>query len=305
MAITPDTNIRILKLPFEIDNKNQLTFSNVNEQTKFFESLNNIEIDECYYQRKDNIIMFPEHIDKIIQYNYVMYKNEYYTNKWFYAFIDKMEYENEGTTKIYIKTDVFQTWQFDIIYKKMFVEREMVTDDTIGLHTVPEGLELGEYICDEIRYYNGLDDFVYIIRVTEFLNGEKPLATNFGGVVSAGGAYICSTVNEVVNIIQGYSAKGKEDSVISVYMCPRVFVNNSNSTNEYSGQNSPIYEEFTLEKPTSLNGYVPVNKKLLTFPYCFLNLSNNNGSSNTFQYELFNDEIKFNIKGVPVIRKFN
>ena len=115
------------------------------------------------------------------------------------------------------------------------------------------------------------------------------------------GAYICSTPIEVVNIIQGYSAKGKEDAVISVYMSPSNFIINDNDTSEYSGQGSPIFDEFNLEKPTSLNGYVPINKKLLTFPYCYINVSNNNGSSNVFQYELFNNDIKFNIKGVPVI----
>ena len=43
-------------------------------------------------------------------------------------------------TEITIETDVFQTWQFNINYKKMFVEREHVNDDTVGLHTVPENV---------------------------------------------------------------------------------------------------------------------------------------------------------------------
>ena len=54
-----------------------------------------------------------------------MYKNDNYSNNWFYAFIDKMEYNNDGLTDVYISQDVFQTWQFDLIYKKMFVEREV------------------------------------------------------------------------------------------------------------------------------------------------------------------------------------
>ena len=42
-----------------------------------------------------------------------------------------MEYVNDSMTNIYIKTDVFQTWQFDLIYKQSFIEREMinVSDD--------------------------------------------------------------------------------------------------------------------------------------------------------------------------------
>lgn len=55
-----------------------------------------------------------------------MYLNENYTDKWFYAFITKMEYDNDFNTKIYISTDVFQTWQFDLDFKESFVEREMI-----------------------------------------------------------------------------------------------------------------------------------------------------------------------------------
>ena len=127
MALTPTTNIRLLKLPLEIDNKNQLTFSTVSDQTTYFLGItNHIEIDEAYYQRKDSILWWPAHIDSIIEYNYCMYQNENYSDKWFYAFITNMEYENDGTTKVYLQTDVFQTWQFDLTWKQSFIEREHI-----------------------------------------------------------------------------------------------------------------------------------------------------------------------------------
>ena len=60
-----------------------------------------------------------------------MYQNANYGDKWFYAFIVNMKYISDYTTEIEILTDAFQTWQFDIIFKQSFVEREMlnVTDD--------------------------------------------------------------------------------------------------------------------------------------------------------------------------------
>lgn len=66
------------------------------------------------------------HIDDLLEYNYVMYLNENYTNKWFYAFITNMEYVTDFNTKIYISTDVFQTWQFNFTFKQSFIEREMI-----------------------------------------------------------------------------------------------------------------------------------------------------------------------------------
>lgn len=119
------------------------------------------------------------------------------------------------------------------------------------------------------------------------------------------GAYICNTFNEVVNIIQSYV--GREEAILSVYMCPSSLINNTSGTLQYSGQENPTNSTQIINKPSSLNGYTPVNKKLLTFPFCFLNVSNNNGTNNTYQYELFNEieeapnECIFNIKGVPTI----
>ena len=186
--IAPNTNIRLLKVPFEIARKNQLTFESLTAQTNYFLSLPYLEYDNTTYQRQNNIIRFEAPIDTIRTYNYVMYKNESYSNKWFYAYITNMEYKNDNTTDITIQTDVFQTWQFSIIYNRMFVEREHVNDDTIGVHTQPEGLETGEYIIDNIVKTDELNDMIYVLRVSKRVNPQSsdPLATNYGGVWCAG-----------------------------------------------------------------------------------------------------------------------
>ena len=170
MAVTPNTVLRLLKVPIEIDNKNQITFANEQAQRQYFLSLPHIEIDEISYQRKDNIIYFPDHIDNIINYNYVMYKNENYTNKWFYAFITNMEYENDYNTKISITTDVFQTWQLNLTFKESFIEREMlsVADDVPGANLIPEGLETGEFKIDSTSELEDLEPITVIAY-----SGEK------------------------------------------------------------------------------------------------------------------------------------
>ena len=140
MAITPQTVLRLVKVPLEIDNKNQLTFENEQKQREYFLSLPHKEIQEIKKKKKNNVIMFPEHIDNLLEYNYVMYLNENYTNKWFYAFITNMEYETDFNTKISISTDVFQTWQFQFQFKESFIEREMINvdDDIPGANLLPE-----------------------------------------------------------------------------------------------------------------------------------------------------------------------
>lgn len=55
-----------------------------------------------------------------------MYQNKNYSSKWFYAFISNMRYVNDNTTFIQLQTDLWQTWQFDLTFKRSFVEREMI-----------------------------------------------------------------------------------------------------------------------------------------------------------------------------------
>lgn len=126
MVIAPNSNITLLKVPLELSNKNQLTFESKQAQFNYFNSLTKIELENATYQRKEGVIRFPELIDNLYEYNYVMYQNENYSDKWFYAFITNMRYLNDNVTEISITTDVFQTWQFDLEFKQSFVEREMI-----------------------------------------------------------------------------------------------------------------------------------------------------------------------------------
>lgn len=126
MVVTPNSNIRLVKVPLTINNKNQLTFESKEAQFEYFNSLPFIEMKDTSYHRKDRTISYDGLFDDLIGYNYCMYQNESYSNKWFYAFITKMTYQNNSLTYIEIATDVWQTWQFDIQFKESFIEREMI-----------------------------------------------------------------------------------------------------------------------------------------------------------------------------------
>lgn len=304
MTITPQGQLYLCKTPLQNDYKNQLTFSNENAQMTYFNSKVQKTFDNYTYIKKDNSVKVGVNIDEIIDCNYLFYKNIGFTNKWYFCFITNMEYVNENCTLITFETDCYQTWLFQIEYKQSFVEREHVNDDTIGLHTVPENLETGEYIVNSSDYYNGLDNLKYVIQCTEWSTTDenKPLATNFGGVYMSGGAYVCSTMNEVVNILQSFAKRGKSDAVYNLYMIPASMITNTPSSLQYSGQSSPNTDTKSITKVNTINGYTPINKKLLTFPYNYMLISNNNGSSNILHYERFSgNTCNFKIKGVPTV----
>ena len=121
-VITPNTDLYLLKVPLEINDVNQLDFANATAQYNYFNSLPKIAVDDFTYQRKDSTIRFPLPFDEIITYNYCMYRNTEYSDKWFYAFITNMEYVNDNMTNIYLKTDVFQTWIYMLDFKQSFIE---------------------------------------------------------------------------------------------------------------------------------------------------------------------------------------
>lgn len=159
MVVTPNTNIRLLKCPLTLDNKNQITFVNKQAQYNYFSSLDYKEMTDTSYHRKDNAIRYNGLFDDLIEYNYCMYQNENYSNKWFYAFITGMEYVNNSMTLVHIATDVFQTWQFDLDFKESFIEREMcaVSEDIPGNNLLPESLETGEYIVGGTAEFDNLE----------------------------------------------------------------------------------------------------------------------------------------------------
>ena len=300
ITVTPQGQVYLCKTPLENDYKNQLTFASATAQQTYFNSTIFKSYDNYTYIKKDNVIMVGENIDTIIQCNYLFYRNTGFTSKWYYCFINNMEYVNENCTRITFETDCFQTWQFQIDYKKTFVEREHVNDDTVGLHTVPENVELGEYVSNGVEYCALLDTTYYIVQSTEDIigNDSNNLATNYGGVPMVGNGYICEGMTDLVSVVNSFT---QQDAIYGVHVVPRNFITKG-SDYKYHGDATPKSYNYNFNKPSTIDTYTPTNNKLLTFPYNYLLMSNNNGTSNILHYERFSTtNCVFDVKGVPVV----
>ena len=312
-AITPQTELKLLKCPIESDNRNQINFNNATAPYNYFNSLPKLEVDNFTYQRKDSVIRYPAHIDNILEYNYVMYQNENYTNKWFYAFITNMEYVNDNMTYITIKTDVYQTWQFNMQWKKSFIEREHVNDDIIGNYTIPEDLEFGDFVCNSHTIDSQMDslteDMCYIVSSAVDIYGNTvdnklPMVVGqtYNGIFSGTKYYRYETARTAQVAIQSVAEKGQLDAINGIFIAPKALA----TRKESGGQTLWEIEESTGSKnynisisknQTSLNGYTPRNKKLLSRLYNYLVVSNNNGNSYVYYYEDFsNSNCEFVVK---------
>lgn len=335
-VIAPNSDVILLKVPLEMSEDHQLTFANATAQYNYFNGLpatSKKAFDKFTYQRKDSTIRLPELIDNLYGFNYVMYRNTNYSTKWFYAYITDLEYVNDSVTLVKIKTDVWQTWQFDLTYKATFVEREHVSDDTIGLHTIPESVELGEYVVNPVQDPEyptdptktvdnrviGFSAKCYVINCIYNPKGgnTKYLYTNVNGVPVSGGIWVFKSAAAMQNAIICYSNNGKLEEVNNVYMLPQTIFDDNDLTADTlpigTGDESLFYQfngkstskdfTYTLTRPTKLDGYTPVNNKMYTAPYMFINVSNNAGSTNAYSYELFSSpsNIQFKAKGAASV----
>ena len=321
MNITPDTNIKLLKCPLELDNKNQITFSNATAQYNYFNSLPKLETDGSYYQRKDSSIYYPDNFDDLLEYNYVMYQNNNYSNKWFYAFIENIEYVSDNCTRLEITTDVFQTWQFDLTYKPSFVVREHTNDDTVGSNVLPENLEIGEYICnkfDKLLHSNDSPlntntDLSIVVACTLDTTGSG--FTNVGTQVDGifqGVNYFCfhnrgagqvtdtHGIEALNTFLRDYATQGKLDYIQSIFMIPSFACQGADDRDDhkYVGSNL-VYNTYVNSSShapanknmdfslTTIDGYTPKNNKLKTYPYSYLLVSNCSGTDVPYRFEDF------------------
>ena len=310
MVIIPNSDIILLKCPLEIDELNQLTFSNATAQYNYFNSLPKIECSNATYQRKDDVLRFPTDptlvgttYDDLLQYNYCMYQNTAWSNKWFYAYIKSITFDNAGMSLIELETDVFQTWQFDITWKRCFVEREHVNDDTIGKHILPENLELGDYVVDSVvNKLNSPTNFKICIGRTQISSSITiPSAAQninkvYNGIYSGLYYIACETSADATNLIKIYDKLSLGNAIYCMFMIPNSFCELETHTWSYDGVSAEVRyiaydDEYTwvntalIDIPSTIDTYTPKNNKLFTYPYCFCNATNNSGITMPFRFE--------------------
>ena len=299
MALTPATVIRLLEAPIDQTQEDQIRFASRSAQSTYFSGLTKHTFTSFNFQRKDNVIKVNKHIDELWNCNYVMYDNAQFTNRWFYAFITKMEYIGDSVTAIHIKTDVYQSWMLDCDFKASFVEREHIATDTAGNNLVPEPLELGDYVQNSTKTYAGLGTMDVIAATTESDDGIAATgrmlnnvftAADFFGVAGSNGADLSTYVTGYIGVTR--------PALIAIYMCPHPF-SNCGTTPSYVLP-SQIDNKITvagLTARTTVDGYTPKNKKLLTYPFSFLYVHNNNGQGQAYPFEYFDGTPEFDIIG--------
>ena len=290
MYIEPNTTIRVLNnIRFDNTYQHTIYFSDSNTQYTYFNAKTKYSFNNYTYQRVNKTqIKVQQLADNLYDCNYLMFQNTNYGSKWFYAFITSIEYVNNVTSLITYEIDVIQTYLLDFHLLPSFVEREHSLTDEIGENLVDENLELGTYVDDYSNRLYEADD-LSIVVATNFYddsNFSDYYGAVWGGMFS-GLNYIVFPyplgVASLIDFLTRVATANKTDGIINIFLMPTQFISAENST-------SPMQWTISISKPINggqIDGYVPKNNKLYTYPYNFIYVSNLQGNSAVFKYEFF------------------
>ena len=293
--VEPNSTVKLLSnVPLLPNYQDTIYFTTEAEQYAYFDRLSKYNCQKQSYQRVNRGVFkfgIPT-VNKFYNINYMMFKNTNFENKWFYAFVTKVEYINNNCVEVSFEIDVMQTYFFDYELQACFVEREHTSTDSIGGSLTSEPFDdLGEYVCN---YFNNIDlgdPYVFVLSApkdySKLADTSTTYANYYCGCISgvAGRADDPETVGKYLD---SWVSQGKEDAVLQVTEFPE-FMYKSISA---STRNSPLAEKPNITYygtlyTKSIDGYKPKNNKLFNYPYNYILLSDMRGHQKVYHYEHF------------------
>ena len=327
---TPQTTIYICSgVRLNSKYEHSIYFANASEQRSYFAGKVVKTLSAYSYVRRSWKLKVAATMSDALTWNYLYFRNNSSDPSFFYFFINNVEYINDETVELDLELDVIQTYLFRFQLLPCFIERQHVPDDYVGNYTVDEGLDLGEYVVEECIEPADLDDMSIVAMSTFNLllnpvdlgsvndtSVYRPMFTINQGVgngcgVYASKAYIRNKAGEytyytdnltgVANYLRELEDVGQLDSIIAMWMFPTKLIQTPNdNTAPFEWVQGTGAYDVTIQRGANLDGYVPKNNKLFTYPYKLLYVTNNNGVGAAYRYERSDtiSKIDFRMKGV-------
>lgn len=255
------------------------------------------EANDCSFQREEMFIRYPAYIEEIEHCSYVAFLNPHRQDQWKYGFITRMEYGNQNMTRIYFQEDYFHSWQDGIRMNPCFIERRHSSTDEPGDNLLDDNVALGEYTIDGV-IGQSFRNFTVIVASTKEIPaasqdvGGAPIGKVFSGIK----LYGYTNMNELGSLLTMLRETGKSTCIQGMWIVPNEMVTLSGKNVTGNGRTVTM----AGVKPTTLDTYVPRNKKLLTYPFVGIELTNLCGNTVELRYENFTGAPSFNILGNPV-----
>lgn len=308
MATDKATTLRMLAgVPLDKSYEHTIYWESKTAQEYGFFSKVKKSYNNLSYQRVGKgRIRIQENVGVLYDCNYMMFKNPGFGDKWFYAFVDDVEYINDVTTEVRYTIDPLQTWWGDWKLGTCYVEREHALTDVPGTNIQPENLDIGDYIHTRGRYEgipaDLLDWRIVVVNTAkgDKLNLEVADPAIYCGSYHQAEVYVvnprdASQMAALKKTLDAFALFTNADAVVDMHMCPSLMVPKKyDSLTQEAWENKCFkYNEVPFSdkdggglKPT-LGGYVPRNGKLYTYPYTRITVDNNQGCQVHYAYEYF------------------
>lgn len=299
-AINPNTTVYLLNCPLTKDSENTFYFASENAQYTYFYTQRMLELTKYTYQRERREYLKigvngSDMANVINKANYMMFVNTAYNTKRYYAFITEAEWINNEVVKLYFELDYIQTYLFDYTESECFIARQHSSTDTIGDNIMPEEVELGEYIYDgntKCRPYQQESYDLSCIVAYELDNNQT--GTCIDGVFSACKITVYSNDSTGRQALQAMinSHSQAPEEVLAIIMSNYMYLGIAPQTGAQVVTASTQAVEHYVNVPNvstgdDFEGYIPKNKKLLTYPYNFVNITNCKGAEMNLRYEFW------------------
>lgn len=277
--ITPVTEVKVCRgIPISPAYRDSMTYANESAKFSYFSGKAKYTYTNAIPVR-DNVFRIPVAADAIYDCNYLIYKNANFVDKWFYCFILSVSWVNVNCAEVVVKPDVITTWINDWTLNPSYIERMHVTDDVRGRYREPEPVQLGEKIRNfKIRTTNQDAGFAYDVYYVPPEGVER--ITDLGYIAACCNVrtYDSASIQSIkTDIIDPLIAVGLQDNLLAIQTVPMRFSNGAQYTEQIQLSNFL----------NNIDGYVPVNQKLFTYPYNSLVVQNGEGNTQEFMLEEF------------------
>lgn len=274
-------------IPWDNKYKHVRLFNNQNELNAYIDSKTIYHTDDASVVRIGKAeVRLPVNEIFANNANYIAFQNSDLSDEWLYGFITSVDYLSPNSSRLNFELDIWTCSQFNMRLGKSFIERMHVpkNDDIPGKYTLPEEINIGDYICHDnnaIVVPPEPDKYEVVVAMSTDDNGYATEGAIYDGVYSSVQYQWFDLsdgdVSGVNALIADMTNKGYLDSIINVTMIPYGF------TNDYVDLRNQ-----TVNKPIATDmEYVPKNAKCLTYPYVMLEATNNLGQQVVYKYEYF------------------
>lgn len=256
-----------------------LYFPTVADKDAYFTALPKLATaPTCSYTRENRGFVRVEiPMSTLIGANYMRFKNTSFENKWWYAFVTKVDYVNNMTTEVQFEIDTIMSWMGVFTLNECYIERQHTLRDGIGNNICEEGLPVGEYVIQRHEVAT-LDGPIRPVLVYQPSDSDTIDGRYIGNIYHGFRVEMFDSLETLNSALTDLLKEYKLENVVGIYMAYKQM-----------GDHPFDSIEKTISKPyDSLNGYVPRNKKLFCYPYNYLLVDNSQGNSHEYMYEYFN-----------------